>query len=1102
MNSRSKKSVLFAAIAAAILTLIPTHAFGQQVTYYDFNAPQANPSQYSRTCSPSSASNPLFCLNGTSGTPSFSLDAYPASIDPILSDDPPQPGNYYAAQMTPDAGSQDASLWFSTPQNVVNGFTSWFAFKFTPDSSSTTADGIALLIQNSPTSGAVTDPGTGCSQTGGGATALGGGGGCMGYAGINNSVALEFDTFTNGWGDPNNNHIALQGCGAGLPNSAAHSSFTANSQSRNCSVSLSSGTVSTLISNPLTSAASPGNQLPVTLADGSVHQVVLVYNGPLETPANLLQVFIDPAYDPGTRTPVAGSIPVFSGTIDITTLVNLIDGTSAYVGFTSATGSAFEKHELMAWTFTPHTTVTQQQPLQPPGSPTYTQFPYGTHTYAVQYPSAGASGNTCSSSGGTTDISMTVTANTVSPALFTQLIAGTPFAGSTCQVYDDTGGNCVIYSASCSCTDNPGQSVACPAATVSNCQGSNASSCINIKTTYNSSSTPLAPGMIQGDPFYSPIGSIVVSGTTATFYCPGECSVSMGQTVTVIGASPDAFNTTYTVTGVADLSNFTAQTAVGPSGSASTPGYLTSSNVQNIFVSWTAQNIDGTSTGRGTSFSDFVFTDNTVTPPTSTLLSATTTSPTPGGTDALTATVTGTVAQYGPPTGTVTFSSGLPATDANTLCGGPVELAPSTALAATAACNSYIAPASPGPATLYATYSGDANHASGGNSLPITVSQAVPNVVWPTAGAITYGQTLASSTLTGGSASFNSTTVLGAFAFTTPATAPNAGNPSESITFTPSDLTTYNPVTSTIPVQVNKAPVTIATAPTASAIVYGQTLAASTLSGGTAHSSITGAAVPGAFTFTNSAAAPTATGPQGITFTPMDAADYLGATGSASVTVTASPQISISPSSVDFGTLYLGDIRLATIKITNTGNATMTISDPLLAIVRGGNSNEFATVNLCPKSLAAGKNCTMVVTFIAGPFYTPQTATLTIKDNVPGSPQAVPLTATVINPVASFNSSSLSFGTVKSPTGTSTKSITVTSAGGTALSITNVAVSGKNAGDFTASTSCPGSLSPKATCSISVTFKPGAKGARSATLVVTDNERASPRSISLSGTGN
>ena len=667
-------------------------------------------------------------------------------------------------------------------------------------------------------------------------------------------------------------------------------------------------------------------------------------------------------------------------------------------------------------------------------------------------------------------------------------------------MYDDTGGT--ASSTGFVHVLHTGQSVACPAATVSNCVGSNASSCINIKTTYNSSETPAAPGMLQGDPFYSPITTLTVSGDTASFYCAGECSVTVGQTVQVVGASPDNFNATYTVTSVADTSDFIAQTTSGPSGSASTPGYLTSSNVQNIFVSWTSKNIDGTSAGKGTSFSDFVFTDNTVSPPTNTALGATTTSPTPSQTDTLTATVTSTVPQYGAPTGTVTFSTGLPVTDANTLCGGPVQLTPSTALASTASCSSYTAPATPGPATLYATYNGDANHATGGNSLPISVSQATPNVVWPSASAITYGQTLASSTFTGGSASFNSTTVLGTFTFTAPGTAPNAGTPSEGVTFTPSDLTTYNPVTSTIPVQVNKAPVTIATAPTASAILYGQTLAASMLTGGTAKSTINGLTVLGSFTFTSPATAPTATGAQGIAFTPSDPNDYLGATGSVSVTVTPAPEVSISPSNINFGTLYLGAIRLGTVTITNTGNAALTISDPLLAIVKGGNSNEFATLNLCPKSLAAGKSCTMVVTFVAGPFYTPQTATLTIKDSAAGSPQTVPLTATVINPVASFNPSSLSFGTVKTTTGTSTKSITVTSAGGTALSITNVSVSGTNRGDFTPSNSCPASLAPKATCSISVTFRPGAKGARSATLIVTDNEQNSPRSITLSGTGN
>ena len=216
------------------------------------------------------------------------------------------------------------------------------------------------------------------------------------------------------------------------------------------------------------------------------------------------------------------------------------------------------------------------------------------------------------------------------------------------------------------------------------------------------------------------------------------------------------------------------------------------------------------------------------------------------------------------------------------------------------------------------------------------------------------------------------------------------------------------------------------------------------------------------------------------------------------------PIASISPSTgINFGTsIYLGSVITKTVTLTNVGDAAMTISNPLIAIVKGGNSNEFVTVNLCPKSLAAGKSCTMTVTFVAGPYYTAQTADLMISDSAAGSPQIVPLSATVIDPLAKFSATSLSFGTEKTNSGSSKKSITVTSAGGTSLSISKIAVSGADPKDFTETNNCIGTFNPKATCSISVTFKPTAKGGRTASLVVTDNAQNSPQSIPLSGTGN
>jgi alpha-tubulin suppressor-like RCC1 family protein len=156
----------------------------------------------------------------------------------------------------------------------------------------------------------------------------------------------------------------------------------------------------------------------------------------------------------------------------------------------------------------------------------------------------------------------------------------------------------------------------------------------------------------------------------------------------------------------------------------------------------------------------------------------------------------------------------------------------------------------------------------------LTINKSTPTVTaWPTATAIIYGQTLTASTLNGGSAS-----VPGSFAFTAPSTAPGVGTASQAVTFTPTDTTDYNAVTNSVSVTVNKATPVVTTWPTATAITYGQTLAASTLNGGLA-------SVPGNFAFTTPSTAPTTTALQGVTFTPTDTADYNAVTNSVSVTV-------------------------------------------------------------------------------------------------------------------------------------------------------------------------------------------------------------------------
>ena len=162
-------------------------------------------------------------------------------------------------------------------------------------------------------------------------------------------------------------------------------------------------------------------------------------------------------------------------------------------------------------------------------------------------------------------------------------------------------------------------------------------------------------------------------------------------------------------------------------------------------------------------------------------------------------------------------------------------------------------------------------------------------------------------------------------------------------------------------------------------------------------------------------------------------------------------------------------------------------------------------VNLCPSSLAAGKSCTIKVSFIAGPFYSPQSATLSVVDNAYGSPQTVKLTATVINPRAGLSATSLSFGPQKVNTSSAAKAVTLKNTGATPLAITSIALAGANPGEFAQTNTClrpPGSLLAGTSCAITVTFKPTAKGSRSASVVITDNAQNSPQIISLSGTGN
>jgi hypothetical protein len=109
-----------------------------------------------------------------------------------------------------------------------------------------------------------------------------------------------------------------------------------------------------------------------------------------------------------------------------------------------------------------------------------------------------------------------------------------------------------------------------------------------------------------------------------------------------------------------------------------------------------------------------------------------------------------------------------------------------------------------GTCAVTATKAADSNYgATSSAPANVTVQPAIAIVTTlPTASAITYGQMLSSSTLTGGSA----TPSAGSFQWVTPTAVPLAGTQSESVIFVPADTVDYSSsAPSTITVSVNAA---------------------------------------------------------------------------------------------------------------------------------------------------------------------------------------------------------------------------------------------------------------------------------------------------------
>src|SRR5207247_1743426 len=120
-----------------------------------------------------------------------------------------------------------------------------------------------------------------------------------------------------------------------------------------------------------------------------------------------------------------------------------------------------------------------------------------------------------------------------------------------------------------------------------------------------------------------------------------------------------------------------------------------------------------------------------------------------------------------------------------------------------------------------------------------------------------------------------------------------------------------------------------------------------------------------------------------------------------------------------------------------------------------------------------------------------------------GTPQKIALsgTAAISGSNATLSPTSLTFPAQAIGTTSAAKTVTLNNTGTTSLTISSIAITGTNAGNFAQTHTCGSSLAAGASCTMSVTFKPTTSGLRSAALSVSDSAAGSPQIASLSGTG-
>ena len=133
----------------------------------------------------------------------------------------------------------------------------------------------------------------------------------------------------------------------------------------------------------------------------------------------------------------------------------------------------------------------------------------------------------------------------------------------------------------------------------------------------------------------------------------------------------------------------------------------------------------------------------------------------------------------------------------------------------------------------------------------------------------------------------------------------------------------------------------------------------------------------------------------------------------------------------------------------------------------------------------------------------PGKASLAINNSSSNTTLTVGLTGVGASLLLTVSPTSLSFSAVTTTT-TATQMVTVKNTGTLSVTISGVAISGTNAGDYavaSAGTTCGTSLAAGASCTYQVAFTPAVVGVRTATLTISNSSFSAMLAVALAGEG-